>query len=201
MNRPHRLRGPVRAGAALCAALAAVLLVPATPAWAHNALRESTPAGGARLAAAPQQVTLIFAERLDPKFTTIAVTAADRTTVAAGKPTVSGKRATQDLTPDLAAGTYTVAYRVVSVDGHPVQGSFTFTTTSVPASTTPTSTASASTAASAAEAAQTGTAVSPAASRQDDNGGGMSGVAVALLLGLVAVGAGVAVWRVRAARR
>lgn len=35
-----------------------------------------------------------------------------------------------DLAESHQAGTYTVSYRIVSVDGHPVAGQFTFTTTS-----------------------------------------------------------------------
>lgn len=129
------------------------------------------PAKGARLGAAPQQVDLVFAERLDPKFTTIAVTAPGDTAAVAGAPAVSGTRATQTLQPGLPAGEYTVAYRVVSVDGHPVQGSFTFTVTAAPAASAPASAPPVA----ASSAAPQPTSASPAAAVDTAaDGGGVS---------------------------
>ncbi|MFK3983253.1 copper resistance protein CopC [Micromonospora sp. NPDC050397] len=111
---------------------ALALMVAPAPAQAHNELRASNPAKGAKLASAPAEVTLDFAERLDPRFTTVAVTDAAGKAVVDGKPQVDGVRAVQRLRPALDAGAYTVAYRVVSVDGHPVRGSHTFTVTAPP---------------------------------------------------------------------
>lgn len=116
----------------------ALLLAP-VPAQAHNELRASNPAKGAKLATAPVEVTLDFAERLDPRFTTVAVTDTAGAAVADGKPRVDGVRAVQRLRQGLLAGDYTVAYRVVSVDGHPVRGSHTFTVTAPPPTTAPVS--------------------------------------------------------------
>ncbi|MGC5309843.1 copper resistance CopC family protein [Micromonospora zamorensis] len=204
MNRAQPFGALVRFAAALCATLA-VLLAPAAPAWAHNALRESSPTRDAQVASAPERVDLAFAERLDPQFTTIVVTNADKQPVSAGKPTVSGVRATQPLAAGLAAGTYTVAYRVVSVDGHPVQGSYTFTVMASPV-TTPSVAASAGSQAPTPtptpDSAPSAAVPSPAAGAvSDDDGGGPGiGVVVALLAGL-AVGLGLLVWRLRAGRR
>ncbi|RKN51239.1 copper resistance protein CopC [Micromonospora endolithica] len=192
MHRPHLLPQSARLAAALLAVLA--VLLPAAPAWAHNALRESTPSRDARVPSAPRQVELVFAERLDPQFTTIAVTGPGDAAVTAGAPAVSGTRATQPVNPDLPAGEYTVSYRVVSVDGHPVQGSFAFTVTSTPtrsASPTPSATISPPSAAPAA-----------AAAAQTDNADGGSGAAVVVaVLAVAAAGAGVLIRRVRAGRR
>jgi methionine-rich copper-binding protein CopC len=189
--RPYRFVLTGRLAAALC--VTAALLVPATPAWAHNALRESTPAANASLAAAPRQLELIFVERLDPQFTTIAVTAPGDVPAVAGEPAVSGARATQPLKPDLPAGTYTVAYRVVSVDGHPVQGSYTFTVT---ASVSP---LAASAPALSASTPPPSTPANTVAAADDNPAVGVGLVAVLLVLG--AAGVGLLVWRVRAARR
>ncbi|KAB1102874.1 copper resistance protein CopC [Micromonospora aurantiaca] len=195
MTRTYRFVLPVRVAAALCVATA--LLVPATPAWAHNALRDSTPAANARLAAAPQQIELIFVERLDPRFTTIAVTAPGDVAAVAGKPAVSGTRATQPLKSDLPAGRYTVAYRVVSVDGHPVQSSYTFTVT---ASASPL--AASAPPASALTTPPSVPATTAASSAAAADGAPSMGVGlVAVLLALVAAGAGLLLWRKRAARR
>lgn len=127
---------PLRRVVAVLAACVIAAVIAPSPAWAHNSLRTSTPAKGATLDVPPTQVVLEFAERLDPQFTTIAVTTARGMAVTVGKPVVDGVRGTQALTQPLAAGTYTVAFRVVSVDGHPVQGSQVFTLTA--AGVTPT---------------------------------------------------------------
>ncbi|MCZ7437014.1 copper resistance protein CopC [Micromonospora sp. WMMC241] len=113
--------------AALAAALTALLLAPATPAAAHNALQSATPAPDARLTAAPTTVTLRFLQRLNPEFTTIVLSDADRRKVPTGTPAVDGTAGTVSVDQPLADGAYTVAYRVVSADGHPVQGSYRFT--------------------------------------------------------------------------
>ncbi|MEU4753407.1 copper resistance CopC family protein, partial [Micromonospora tulbaghiae] len=113
--------------ALLAAVLTALLLVPATPAAAHNSLQEATPARDARLTAAPTQVTLRFLQRLNPSFTTITVSDAGQRTVPTSAPAVDGATGTVTIDEPLGNGTYTVAYRVVSRDGHPVQGSYRFT--------------------------------------------------------------------------
>jgi len=112
-------------GVVLAAAL--VAHAPARPAWAHNQLRASDPADGAMLADPPAQVVLEFTESLNPTYTTIVVTGADSRPVPTTEPAISGTRGSVAFTRPLTDGTYTVAYRVVSRDGHPVQGAFSFT--------------------------------------------------------------------------
>lgn len=142
--------------ALLAAVLTALLLVPATPAAAHNSLQEATPARDARLTAAPTQVTLRFLQRLNPSFTTITLSDAGRRTVATSAPAVDGATGTVTIDEPLGNGTYTVAYRVVSRDGHPVQGSYRFTVAD-PAAPAPSAPASPAAPASSAAAASTGT--------------------------------------------
>jgi methionine-rich copper-binding protein CopC len=111
-------------------AVTAVMLAvaaPGTPAWAHAQLTFADPAKDLTLSVAPAAVTLGFNERLRPDFTTIVVSDPARQRVAAAPAAVEDKRATVTLTGTLSNGTYTVAYRVVSVDGHTVQGSYPFT--------------------------------------------------------------------------
>ncbi|MFI7542051.1 copper resistance protein CopC [Actinoplanes sp. NPDC049599] len=106
---------------------AGVLLAPAGPALAHNQLVSAKPARDATLREAPTAVTLAFLQRLDPAFTTVAVSDSGKRRVAASAPVVKAKTASVRLDEALDNGAYTVAYRVVSVDGHTVQGSYTFT--------------------------------------------------------------------------
>jgi len=133
MDHSDRLRRPARRAAAglkkllLVLAAVGVVLVPATPALAHNQLVSAAPDRDATLRKAPTAVTLAFLQRLDPESTTVVVSDAGKRPVPASEPAVKAKTAAVKLDGPLDNGRYTVAYRVVSVDGHAVQGSYTFT--------------------------------------------------------------------------
>ncbi|OLT52621.1 copper resistance CopC family protein [Cellulosimicrobium sp. CUA-896] len=115
--------------AALCAlGLTAVLaVVAATPAHAHDRLTGSEPADGAQLDAPPGAITLTFNTEpleVEPQ---VVVTDSAGTVVAEGAPTIAGPTATLPLdTATLGGDSYTVAWRVVSSDGHPIEGTFGF---------------------------------------------------------------------------
>ncbi|GAA0580247.1 hypothetical protein GCM10010172_76510 [Paractinoplanes ferrugineus] len=111
----------------LAAATLLVVLLPGTPAWAHTALVTSDPARDARLTAAPAAVSLVFSQKLNPDFTTIVLSDAAARRVPASAPAIADARATITLEQPLGNGVYTVAYRVVSLDGHTVQGAYPFT--------------------------------------------------------------------------
>ncbi|MEU4662233.1 copper resistance CopC family protein [Micromonospora chalcea] len=175
-----------RTVSALLAALftTALLLVPATPAAAHNSLQEATPARDARLTTAPTQVTLRFLQRLNPAFTTITLRDSTDRQVPASAPTVDGATGTVTIEEPLANGTYTVAYRVVSRDGHPVQGSYRFTVAdpaappaAAPSPATPSPAASADVSAGAAAGADASPASADASADAD------GGLPVGLLAG------------------
>jgi methionine-rich copper-binding protein CopC len=161
------------------AAMGAVL-VPATPALAHNQLVSADPDRDATLHKAPTAVTLAFLQRLDPELTTVVVSDADKRRIPSSRPAVKAKTAEVKLDQPLANGRYTVAYRVVSVDGHPVQGSYAFTVAAPapPSAATPSAAPPAAAAPSAApSAAPTPGAVVVAASTG-------SGVSAGLLAGI-----------------
>jgi methionine-rich copper-binding protein CopC len=105
-----------------------VFLVGPSPADAHAELVSTSPENGARIATAPPSVELTFSEDVGSSF--VAVTAPDGTKVKTSKAHITGVRVTADLAASDQRGSYMVAYRVVSADGHPVSGTFTFTTTS-----------------------------------------------------------------------
>jgi methionine-rich copper-binding protein CopC len=97
----------------------------AAPAVAHDNLVRAVPADGATVTTAPGQVRLVFDETVQSA--TIVVAGPSGTRVERGPVRVRGKRAgvRVDVTK---AGRYTVGFRVVSADGHPVaaQTSFSF---------------------------------------------------------------------------
>jgi methionine-rich copper-binding protein CopC len=127
----------------LAATTAAMVLAVLTggPAWAHNSLVDASPAKNATLAEAPEQVRLTFLQRVDPAALSIEVTDAQRRKIPADEPAAKGKVGTLTFREPPANGTYTVTYRVVSLDGHPVQGSYKFTVDDPAATPEPSSSA------------------------------------------------------------
>ncbi len=122
----------------------------ATPGAAHARLTGTSPADGATLEALPLTVRLTFSDPLDPQFVRVRVTgpqAAERviaeTTIA--EPVVEGPTVTVPMPLGGGAGSWTVDYRVVSRDGHPVSGGLTFSVTgsATPVPATPVEPASA----------------------------------------------------------
>jgi len=114
-------------GAVLGAALAASLALPA-PASAHAYLVRTAPEASRTVNAPPARVSLTYSESVEPRFAIVSVTDAKGRQVTAGPP----RRSAAD--PDTLAvplervpeGWYLVYWRVISVDGHPVRGAFTF---------------------------------------------------------------------------
>ncbi|MGH8792721.1 MAG: copper resistance CopC family protein [Stackebrandtia sp.] len=118
----------------IAAALATAALytaATASPAYAHARLLSSDPEAGERLAEAPEELVLEFSEPIDLDSTSIVVNNAADENVAEAAPTVDDNVVTQPVTlPE--AGEYTLGYQIVSVDGHPVDGTISFAVESVP---------------------------------------------------------------------
>ena len=110
---------------ALFTALALALLG-AAPASAHAQLVETDPADGEQLDEAPTSVELTFSEHIEQIGSQVVITDAGGTEVQDGDPQIDGPTLTQDLIDERPEGSYTVQWRVVSADGHPVSGEFTF---------------------------------------------------------------------------
>ncbi|WP_329021131.1 copper resistance CopC/CopD family protein [Streptomyces sp. NBC_00690] len=127
-RRPLHRR--VLAATVLLGTVLGLLLFGAAPASAHAALTGSNPQDGAVVATAPSEVKLTFSEQIAMGKDSIRVLEpsgkrADRATVrdlSAGGTVAYGV----ELLPDLPQGTYTVAWRAVSADSHPISGAFTF---------------------------------------------------------------------------
>jgi copper transport protein len=120
---------------ALAVALAALALLPAT-AGAHALLNATSPERGARLDAPPEQVTLRFSEPVEAEFGAVRVFDSEGRQVQAGRPFHPGGRGAEvgvRLRPGLGEDGYTVTYRVISADSHPVSGGFVFVVGDAPA--------------------------------------------------------------------
>jgi copper transport protein len=117
-----RLRG-VLALAAIVAALA----LPAA-AWAHAALLRTAPSPSGTVNTPPKQVALTYSEAVEPRFAIVSVTDVNANRVTSGSPRRSPTDPDTLVVPlkKLGEGWYLVYWRVISVDGHPVRGAFTF---------------------------------------------------------------------------
>jgi methionine-rich copper-binding protein CopC len=120
-----------RLGVSVVLACLAVLGL-AIPAFAHDVVVGGDPARGAQLSVAPTEVRLDFNAPVQDGPNIITVIGPhgghwERTENA----TVNGNSVSVPLAPLGPAGQYTIGYRVVSADGHPVQGEVPFTMTTV----------------------------------------------------------------------
>ena len=109
------------------AAAAASLALPAA-ARAHAALLQTTPVASKIVNAPPKQVSLRYSEAVEPRFAIVSVTNVAGGKETAGAPSRSPSNADTLVVPlkQLYEGWYLVYWRVISVDGHPVRGAFTF---------------------------------------------------------------------------
>jgi methionine-rich copper-binding protein CopC len=154
----HRLLAGAAAVPLLTAVLGVLLVLGAAPASAHAVLVSSSPASGSTVPTPPSGITLTFDEAVRaPAY--IVVTGPGAVRADEGGARIQGARVTTGLRQTVSAGRYSVAYRVVSDDGHPVEAVFTYTVAAGATSSTP--------AASAAPSAAPTTAATAAASGGD----------------------------------
>jgi len=96
------------------------------PAQAHTDLIEAVPADGSDLEAAPTNVIFTFNEELLEATVRVSITNESGAVVAKDVAESAGSVVTVPWPADLPDGTYSVSYRVVSGDGHPVTGEISF---------------------------------------------------------------------------
>jgi copper transport protein len=115
--------------AALLAGLACAWLVLAcAPALAHANLVEASPPQGSEVSNPPERVKLRFSEPVDAEFDPVIVRAAGGARVDAHDARVDPEDARVVLAglQRVREGSYTVKWRVTSIDGHVVEGRYTF---------------------------------------------------------------------------
>ncbi|HET9562934.1 MAG TPA: copper resistance CopC family protein, partial [Mycobacterium sp.] len=112
-------------------ALSAILavffaLLFASPAAAHAELVNISPANGAQLTSPPNAVRMTFTESVNLVEDGIRLVDHVGAAVPTPDPTVDGRTVTWPMPANLPEGPYVVTWRVVSSDGHPVSGAFSF---------------------------------------------------------------------------
>jgi len=140
---------PLLLGSALGVVL--LLVSPAAPASSHTDLVSATPASGSTVDAVPAGVQLAFATPVQARLAQVVVTDVEGEDHVVG-PVASFDTRVEARVDGLRAGRYTVAYRVVAADGHPVVGRYAF----VVAAGSVASTATAGASGASAPAASTG---------------------------------------------
>jgi methionine-rich copper-binding protein CopC len=109
----------------LIANFALLVTLLATPARAHALLDHAEPRVGSTVAAAPREISMTFTQQLEPAFSGAQVFDASGARVDQGRAQIAGsvmRIAVKALPP----GTYRVRWKVLSVDTHTTEGSFTF---------------------------------------------------------------------------
>jgi copper resistance protein C len=122
MTRTKGILTAAATAAALYGAMAAA------PAFAHSFLVDATPSPKDHVAEAPKTIKMRFGGGVEPNYSKITIEADGGKVLAEGAKEVAGKP--KELTldaPALTPGHYTVRYRVLSQDGHIVEGNYDFT--------------------------------------------------------------------------
>ena len=123
----------------LAALICGLLVVFCSPAaLAHDRLKASSPAKDAEVTSL-DEIELEFSARVRMPF--VILRSAQNRQIRIGDPAVEGKFVRAEVPAPLAAGPYVIAWRVVSSDGHPIEGEIPFTVAGEP-SPDPTTTAS-----------------------------------------------------------
>lgn len=126
-------RWSIRAATAVLFAFPSIFL--AVPAEAHTDLVSSDPADNSSVKATPVRIQLEFTDRMSAEFSKLSLTiGTSPQRVLVLDPTTDGSAVSVDLPsdrlPTAPAGSgefrWTLAYRVVSADGHPVDGKIQF---------------------------------------------------------------------------
>jgi copper resistance protein C len=169
---------------------AAFVLFPAAGAQAHDELLSHTPEDGATVETMPEELTLTFSNVPVALGSVVQIQDSTGTNWADGEVQITDTEVSQPIKVDAPAGEYSVVWRVVSSDAHPIEGNFTFT---VESGAEGTEGASAGASASAGAGTEAGAGTPEPIETQENPAGGPAGVTVAgqtvpwSVLGMVAV--------------
>ncbi|TYB65331.1 copper resistance protein CopC [Nonomuraea sp. PA05] len=99
------------------------LTLPVSPAYAHDTLKRSSPARDAEVTSV-EEIELEYSASV--KFPFVVLHDAAGKEVTLGKPRLDGPVVFAEVPQPLPPGSYVIAWRVVSSDGHPIEGEIPF---------------------------------------------------------------------------
>lgn len=126
----------VKSSVVLTLVLLLVLAFP-TATLAHSKLKTSTPPADAKLTENVSEVSLSFNENIDENLSTIKIKNEQGDVVEVSEVTVSENNMVGTLASPLPSGSYTVEWKIVGGDGHPVDGTYNFEVDAPEAETVP----------------------------------------------------------------
>jgi copper resistance protein C len=106
--------------------LGLALLGSAPPVLAHAELLRTMPQSGSVVSTSPSEMRFQFSEGIEGRFSGLNVVAPNGKPIATGRAQVQGATMVVPISASLPPGVYRVNWHVLSVDGHKVQGNFTF---------------------------------------------------------------------------
>ncbi|SEM06159.1 hypothetical protein SAMN04488688_108136 [Paenibacillus sp. cl141a] len=115
----------VKTSVLLTLGLLLVLVFP-TATWAHSKLESSTPAADAKITESVKEVNLSFNENIDENLSTLKVKNAQGEEVEVSEIKVNQNTMAGTLAAPLPSSSYTVEWKIVGGDGHPVDGTYAF---------------------------------------------------------------------------
>lgn len=181
----------------LTAMLAAVLWTTMSAA-AHDVLLESDPADGATLESSPTRIVLTFSNEPQPQYAQVVIADAEGTVVLDDEPAYDGTTVSLMLDDPLPPGEYSVEWRVVSSDAHPIEGALGFAVNGEAEAlsgadveaTAPTGSASAVEEGSADESEAVARAETPAEERPTESASGLGQLPLGVRVLIIVVAAG-----------
>lgn len=120
------------ASLAIALLIGAGSLIVSAPAFGHASQVTSSPEAEEVLPSAPADVTITFDSGLLDMGAALIVRDRDGTSIVTGEPVIDDRSFSVAVDPSAPSGVYDVAYRVVSADGHTVEGAFTYTVEGAP---------------------------------------------------------------------
>ena len=180
----------LRRTAATLSAVGALTALGLAPAAAHDEVLSTSPEQDAVLETAPEEIELTYSGEIMDIGHQVLVTDSEGQSVTEGPLERDGSQVIQPLADTGAQdGTYQVVWRVVSSDGHPIEGTYTYEVGDGADTTTPAPSLSSSPTQVPADSSDGSTEAQDAAAQENSEGlsGGAIGVTV-VVLALVVIG-------------
>jgi copper resistance protein C len=121
------LAGSVK-GFVICLLVIGLTMLLVQNVWAHASLVKSDPPRRATLSESPTKIQLWFNEEIETAYAAVSVVDVNDKVVSQATPekVVDDPKSIILALPELAAGAYKVQFRVLSIDGHVVDSSYSF---------------------------------------------------------------------------